>query len=125
MLAKAKAKYLRVSARKTKLVIDLIRGKRVDEANFILDNINKKAGLVIKKVLTSAFANANNDRQDKLLEKELYISGVWADEGPMLKRFRAATMGRATSIKHRTAHISLELDKVAAEAKKNEESRSK
>ncbi|MCK5451190.1 MAG: 50S ribosomal protein L22 [Candidatus Omnitrophica bacterium] len=112
MIAKAEAKYMRLSVRKTRLVIDLIKGKTVEQAEFILNNTNKGACPTIKKVLDSVFANANNERQEKFLTKDLFISAISADGGPMLKRFRAATMGRATPIRHRTAHIHIELDKV-------------
>ena len=128
MIAKAEAKYLRMSARKTRLVIDLIKGKTVEEAGFILDSVNKKAGASIKKVLDSAFANANNNRKDKFLSKDIVISGVRADNGPMLKRYRAATMGRATPVRHRTTHIRVELDKVIEEKngkKKNSKSKTR
>ncbi|MDP8258880.1 MAG: 50S ribosomal protein L22 [Candidatus Aadella gelida] len=111
MISKAEAKYLRMSARKTRLVVELIKGKSLDKANFILENTNKGACLPIKKVLKSAFANANNEKQEKFLEKDLRISAIRVDGGPMLKRYRAATMGRATSIKHRTLHLYIELDK--------------
>jgi large subunit ribosomal protein L22 len=103
-----------MSARKARLVVDLIDGKTVEEANFILDNVNKKAAVSLKKALNSAFANANQNKQDKLLAKDMSISGIRVDDGPMLKRYRAATMGRATPIRHRTSHIYLELDKIAA-----------
>jgi len=118
MLAKAEAKYVRISARKARLVVDLVKGKTVEEANSILDSVNKRAGGSIQKVVCSAFANANNARQEKLLSKEVFISGIRINGGPMLKRFRAATMGRATSIKHRTAHIYVELDKVVIKKRK-------
>jgi len=113
MIAKVKAKYVRMSARKARLVVDLIDGKTVEEANFILDNVNKKASVSLKKALNSAFANANQNKQDKFLAKDMFISGIRVDDGPMLKRYRAATMGRATPIRHRTAHIYLELNKIA------------
>lgn len=109
MLAKAKVKYVRISARKARLVIDLVKGKTVEQANYILDNVNKRARSPIKKVLNSAFANANHDRQEKLLSKDVFISDIKADGGPMLMRYRAATMGRATPVRHRTAHIYVEL----------------
>jgi len=118
MVSKAEAKYIRMSARKARLVIDLVKGKSVEKANFILDNTNKKACFPIKKVLGSAFANANNNRQDKFLEKDLNISLIRVDDGPMLRRFRAATMGRATSIKHRTAHVYVELKEKEKKASK-------
>ena len=112
MISKAEAKYVRVSARKTRLVLDLLKGKTVEEAIFILDNANKGASASIKKLINSAFANANQARQEKLLSKDVVISGIRADGGPMLRRYRAATMGRATPIRHRTAHIYVELDEV-------------
>lgn len=116
MISKAEVKYLRVSPSKVRLVIDLLRGKTVDQANFILDNLNKGACTPVKKVLGSAFANANHNKQEKLLSKDLIISLIRTDGGPFLQRYRAATMGRATPIRHRTSHIYLELD--MAKAKK-------
>ncbi|MFH1846411.1 MAG: 50S ribosomal protein L22 [Candidatus Omnitrophota bacterium] len=110
MLAKAEAKYLRMSARKAGLVLELINGKTVEQAVAILDNVAKRACGPIKKVLKSAFANANNGKQDKFLEKDLIISKITADGGPMLRRYRAATMGRASIIRHRTTHLHVELD---------------
>ncbi len=117
MISKAEAKYVRVSARKTRLVLDLLKGKTVEEATFILDNVNKGAAVPIKKVLNSAFSNANYNRQEKLLSKDLVISSIKADGGPMLERYRAATMGRATPIRHRTAHIYIELDEIKKKKK--------
>jgi len=110
MLSKAEAKYVRISARKVRLVLDLIKGKTVEDAAAILENVNKRAAGVVRKVVDSAFANANHDRQEKLLSKDVVISGISADGGPMLRRYRAATMGRASVIRHRTAHIRVELD---------------
>ncbi|HNX91689.1 MAG TPA: 50S ribosomal protein L22, partial [Candidatus Omnitrophota bacterium] len=68
--------------------------------------------------LDSAFANLNHSRQDKILAKDVIVSCAKADVGPMLMRFRAATMGRATAIRHRTAHIIIELDKAVVKAEK-------
>lgn len=113
MVSRAEAKYVRVSSRKVSLVTELIKGKTVDEANFILDNVNKRAAVPVKKVLLSALANANFNRQEKFLKGDLFISRIVADGGPMLMRYRAATMGRATPVRHRTAHIRIELDEVA------------
>jgi len=125
MLAKAEVKYVRMSPRKIRLVIDLIKGKTVEEANSILDGVNKRASDPIKKVLGSAFANLNCNRQDKLISKDVLISAIRADGGPMLVRFRAATMGRATPIRHRTAHIYVELDRIAEKKPKIKRARSK
>ncbi|KJJ84329.1 Ribosomal protein L22, bacterial-type [Candidatus Omnitrophus magneticus] len=101
---------MRISTRKVRLVLDLIKGKNVEKANYILDTVNKRAGEVIKKVLQAAFANVNFERQQKLTEKDVIVSLAKADGGPMLKRFRAGTMGRAFPIRHRTTHIIVELD---------------
>ena len=111
MLAKAYAKYLRISPRKVGLVVDLIRGKNLEEAMAILDNVNKGARFPLKKTINSAFANLNSVRSDKLLSKDVVITTLRAEGGPMLHRYRAATMGRATPVKHRTSHIYVELDR--------------
>lgn len=111
MLAKAYVKYLRISPRKVGLVVDLIRGKDLEEAMAILDSVNKRARFPLKKTINSAFANLNSVRSDKLLSKDVVISTLRAEGGPMLHRYRAATMGRATPVKHRTTHIYVELDK--------------
>ncbi|MBF0215390.1 MAG: 50S ribosomal protein L22 [Candidatus Omnitrophica bacterium] len=108
----AKAKWVRISWRKVGLVLALIKGKTVDKANAILEATNKRATVPVRKVIMSAFANINHDRQEKLLEKEVVVKTIKADDGPMLKRYRAATMGRATPIRHRTAHISVQLEAV-------------
>ncbi len=125
MLAKAKAKYIRISPRKVRLVLDLIKGETVEKANHILDNGSKRAGGMVKKVINSAFANANFGKQKKLLAKNIYISKIKADGGPMLMRYRAATMGRATPVRHRTAHIYVELDMVQDAHQENGEVESK
>lgn len=115
MIAKAEGKYIRMSPTKVRLVLDLVKGKTVEEANYILDSMNKRAQRPIKKVLNSAFANLNQNKAeaDKMLSKDVYVSDVRANSGPYLMRYRAATMGRATPIRHRMTHIYVELDKVA------------
>ncbi|NQT32070.1 MAG: 50S ribosomal protein L22 [Candidatus Omnitrophica bacterium] len=126
MIGKAEVKYARVSARKVRLVTDLIKGKTVEDANFILDNLNKGASTPIKKVVNSAFANVNHGKQEKILSKDAFISAIKADGGPIFHRYRAATMGRATPIRHRTAHIYVELDQVpGSEVKKEERGKKK
>jgi large subunit ribosomal protein L22 len=125
MLAKAEGKHIRISWRKTKLVLDLIKSKTVEEARSILDTVNKGAAAPIAKVLDSAFANLNHGRQEKFLAKDVVVSRAWANNGPMFKRFRAATMGRATAIRHRTAHILVELDKIVKKEPKKKKSESK
>lgn len=108
METKASAKYIRVSARKARLVVDLIRGKDVADAQQILEYSPKAAARVVSKVLNSAIANAEHN--NGLNPDELFVSRAFVDEGPTLKRFRPRAMGRATRINKRTSHITLVLD---------------
>ncbi len=110
MLSKAIVKYIRISPRKVRLVIDLVRGKSLKDAMFILENLNKKGAIYVRELLISAFSNAK--RTDKnLTERDVVVSKIFADGGPTLKRFRAGSMGRAGKIRKRTAHIHVELDR--------------
>ena len=108
METKASAKYIRVSARKARLVVDLIRGRDVADAQQILEYSPKAAARVVSKVLNSAIANAEHN--NGLNPDELFVSRAFVDEGPTLKRFRPRAMGRATRINKRTSHITLVLD---------------
>lgn len=110
MVSKAIARYIRVSTRKTSNVLDLVRGLPVVKAQIVLDTINKRPSIYIKRLLHSALDSA--EKRFKLSPADLYVSTAKADKGPILKRYRAASMGRATSIKHRTTHIILELDRI-------------
>ena len=104
----AHAKYVRISSSKVKIVIDLIRGKKIDDALAILQFTTKAAAPVVLKVLNSAIANAvNNSELDR---KSLYVAEVYADPGPTLKRFVARSRGSASPILKRTSHISVVLD---------------
>ena len=104
----ATAKYVRISSRKVKIVIDLIRGKNVDEALAILAYTPKAASPVVAKVLNSAIANAvNNQEMDRA---NLYVAEVYANPGPTLKRFVARSKGSASPMLKRTSHISVVLD---------------
>jgi len=107
MIANAKSKYMRVSPSKIRLVIDLIRGRDVNSSISILENLNKGCNQRIKKVLYSAIMNA---KQKGLNEEQLFISKIFADQGPSWKRFRAAAFGRATRILKKTTHLTIELD---------------
>ncbi len=107
MVAKAIARYVRMSPRKIRYVIDHLRGKSVLEAEKILLGINKRAKYPVYKVLKSAVSNALNKN---IPLEALYISKITADPGPIWKRWRAGTMGRAMPIRKRTAHITVELD---------------
>ena len=109
---KAHAKYVRISSRKVKIVIDLIRGKNVDEAAAILMYTPKAASPVVLKVLNSAIANAvNNLEMDR---KDLYVAEVYANPGPTLKRYVARSRGSASPMLKRTSHISVVLDQKKA-----------
>ena len=108
METKAVAKYIRMSPQKVRLVVDLIRGKKVEEANNILLYARKYAAGTVAKVLKSAIANAAQN--PNIDENTLYIKEIYVDQGPSLKRWRARAQGRAAGIKKRTAHITVVLD---------------
>ena len=107
MVAKASAKYIRISPFKMRLVTELIKGEKANKALFILESLNKKGALYLKKILKSAIANAKGKGY---AEDKLFISKIVTNPGPSLKRWRAASFGRATMIKKRTSHILIELD---------------
>ncbi len=107
---KAIVRYVRISSRKAKIVIDLIRGKNVAEAEAILLNTPKAASPIVDKLLKSAVANAENNLD--MVKDSLYVAEVYADQGPTLKRFMPRAQGRATRILKRTSHITIILDKV-------------
>ena len=104
----AHAKYVRISSSKVRIVVDLIRGKKVDDALAILQFTPKAAAPIVHTVLTSAIANAvNNNEMDR---KTLYVAEVYANPGPTLKRFVARSRGSASPMLKRTSHISVVLD---------------
>lgn len=116
MVTRAIARYLRISPRKTRKVIDLVRGLPVVKAEAVLDVVDKRPTSYVKRLLRSAIDSAS--KRLSLSPADLYISLIKADQGPMLKRFRAASMGRATMIKHRTTHIVIELERIKRPEKK-------
>ncbi|MCL2383242.1 MAG: 50S ribosomal protein L22 [Oscillospiraceae bacterium] len=105
MEAKAILKYSRISARKVKIVADLIRGKHVDEALTIIKFTPKAASELLEKLLKSAIANAENNHG--LNRGNLIVSEIYANQGPTLKRIRPAAKGSAVRIRKRTAHITI------------------
>ena len=108
MISKAVLSYVRISPRKVRYVIDLVRKKSVPQAQSILNGSPRRGGEIISKLLHQAVdAAEKNSHADA---KNLFISKITADGGPTMKRFRAATMGRASTILKRTSHIELELD---------------
>lgn len=108
MEAKAVARYVRTSPQKARLVVDLIRGRRVEEAQKILTFTKKRAAKVVSKVLKSATANARQN--PNIDEKILYVKEIFVDQGPSLKRWRARAQGRAAAIKKRMSHVTVVLD---------------
>ncbi len=123
MEVKAKAKYIRMSPRKVRLVVDLIRGLDVVKADNQLLFIKKVAARPVKKLLDSAVANAHHNFE---IEKDnLYIKEIKVDEGPTLNRWKPRAFGRATPIRKRSSHISLILEEkvpTKKEEKKKDES---
>lgn len=115
MVSKAILKYVRLSPRKFRLVIPLVKGKKAEESIAILSAVKKKGSLYAIDLLKSAIANAKRNVPG-LDTSTLYISKMVADPGPMLKRFRAASMGRAGSIHKHTSHLTVELDVMKSEA---------
>ena len=105
---RAVAQYVRVSPRKVQIVIDLIRGKQVDDALAILMYTPKSAAPVVEKLLNSAIANAENNLE--MSRENLYVAEVYANQGPTLKRYWARSHGRADLIKKHTSHITIVLD---------------
>jgi len=105
MEARAIARYVRISPRKVRLVIDLVRGKKVDEALAILEFTPKRAAKVVKKLIKSAVANAEQNPDVDV--DNLYIKRIYADHGPILKRIRPRAVGRAPMIRKRTSHITI------------------
>jgi large subunit ribosomal protein L22 len=108
MEAKATHKYIKVSPRKMRLVIDLIRGKSAEEALSILHFNPKHASTYAEKVLKSAIANLlNNEEGSNFDISDIYVKEVYANPGPMLKRIQPAPMGRAYRIRRRTNHLTI------------------
>jgi large subunit ribosomal protein L22 len=107
MEAKAKLRYVRVTPRKARLVMDLIRGKNAEEAMTILRFTPRSASEILIKILKSAVANAAQKEMGDV--DSLRISRAFVDEGPTMKRVRPRAMGRANTILKRTSHITLVL----------------
>ncbi len=115
VLAKAEARYIRVSAQKARLVVDMIRGQQAGDAINILSATNKRIAPAVEKVLRSAIANAENKSQDIDVDR-LFVAEAYVNEGPRMKRIRPAPMGRAYRYQRRMAHIVVKLGERAAEA---------
>jgi large subunit ribosomal protein L22 len=110
----ARLRYLQGSPQKVRLVADLIRGKGVQEAANVLQLTNKSAARPLRKLLTSAIANAEN-RPDPVDVGSLYVKEIFVDDGPVAKRIRPAPMGRAFRIIKRQSHVTIKLETRAGE----------
>jgi len=104
MQARAEARYVRISPQKARLVVDLIRGQKANDALVILQTTNKRIAPTVKKVLQSAIANAN-DRNTDVDVDQLKVTEAYVNEGPRMKRIRPAPMGRAYRYQRRISHI--------------------
>lgn len=109
MIAKATARYIRMSPQKARLVIDLIRGKNVNDALMTLQFTKKRATGPIEKVVRSAVANAT-EKSESVDVDNLFIEKAYINEGPRLKRIRPAPMGRAFRYVRRMSHVTIELE---------------
>lgn len=108
IVSSATIRHLRGSAQKARLVVDLIRGKKVGEAQWVLSSTNKYASGHIKKLLDSAIANAI-DKDPAVNPDDLVVKTAFVDEGFRMKRVRPAPMGRAYRVQKRTCHITVQL----------------
>ena len=120
---RAQAKWVRMSARKARLVLDHIRGRSVPEARTILAFTPRAAATEIEKVLRSAVANA--EANHGLDGDELIVEAAYADEGPTLKRWRARARGRVNRVRKRTCHVTIVLAEVPEPVRPTRRSRSR
>ena len=104
MAQKAEARYISISPQKARLVVDLIRGRKANDAIITLRSVNKRIAPAVEKVLQSAIANATNQNEEIDVD-QLYVAEAYVNEGPRQKRVRPAPMGRAYRYQRRTAHI--------------------
>jgi large subunit ribosomal protein L22 len=108
MESRAVARYVRVSPQKIRILMDEMRGKKVEDALKVLSFLPQKGAPILKKLINSAIANAGTNTEVDI--DNLYIKRIYANEGPTLKRFRPRAMGRATRIRKRVSHLTVVLD---------------
>jgi large subunit ribosomal protein L22 len=112
MASVAKHRFARIAPRKARLLMDLIRGRNVDDAITLLSFNKKRAAVMVEKVVRSAVANATE--QDVAPKRNaLFVKACWVDEGPTIKRFQPKDRGKAYSIMKRTSHLVVEVDERA------------
>lgn len=110
MEVKAAAKYIRISPRKVRLIMEQVRGKKVEEALTLLSFAPQRGAQILKKLIDSAVANAEQNAGIDV--DSLYVKRIFADQGPTLKRWRPRALGRATRIMKRTSHLTVILDEM-------------
>ena len=108
MEARAKLKFVRLSPQKARLVVDMVRGKRVQDSLNVLRFSPQKASAIVAKIVSSAIANAEQKGVSDV--DRLYVKAITDDQGPVLKRFMPRAQGRATKIRKPTSHITVVLD---------------
>ncbi|MCK5044857.1 50S ribosomal protein L22 [Candidatus Parcubacteria bacterium] len=123
MLVTAKFRYLHIAPRKVRLVVDSVRGKKVEQAQTILTFMVKRSAAPMLKLLNSAVANAENSFQ--LDKSNLYIAKITVDEGPKYKRWHAQSRGRAAEILKRTSHVTIVLEETEPQAVKTKKKEDK
>jgi large subunit ribosomal protein L22 len=116
MVAKAEARYIRISPQKARLVVDLIRGQKAGAALTTLRTTNKRIAPAVEKVLQSAIANAQH-RDENVDVDQLYVSEAYVNDGPRMKRVRPAPMGRAYRYQRRLSHIVVRVAERGAETR--------
>jgi large subunit ribosomal protein L22 len=116
MEVKAKSRFIRISPRKVRKVVPLVKGKEVILALNILKFLPQKGAKILEKVLKSAIANAEHNYN--LDKGNLKVKNILVDQGPSLKRYLPRAMGRATPIKKRTSHITVIVDEIEEKEKK-------
>ena len=109
----ASHRFARISPRKARLVMDLVRGRDVDDAIAMLKFSKQRVSGMIEKVIRSAVANAN-EQETAPIRNTLFVAKAWADEGPTIKRFQPKDRGKAYPIMKRTSHLVVEVDERAA-----------
>ena len=111
MEAMARGRHMRISPRKMRLVVDLIRDRKVEDALLILQATRKKASPMVLKLLNSAVANAlytgDSEEETRINVDDLIVKKAFVDVGPVMKRFRPRSMGRANRIRKRTSHLTI------------------
>ena len=108
----AKHRFARIAPRKARLVMDLVRGRNVDDALAMLRFSKQRASVVVEKVIRSAVANAN-EQETAPIRNTLFVAKAWVDPGPIIKRFQPKDRGKAYAIQKKTSHLVVELDERA------------